>query len=169
MIKLSLDLPPNINPKMCVVNSDTLQQFVCFVHSTVMRNLWTKAGVFGSVSMAFGSMLWSQRKTESDEFTSSCTSANPNPSSPYELKLVQVLFRHGARTPLKSIPNVMEVKLFFCFSSTHLVRVSLKHEMSHNNYTILCLYLFVWARLSCHRSNGCQRSWSLQHTPTSII
>uniref|UniRef100_A0A671W9Y0 Acid phosphatase 6, lysophosphatidic n=1 Tax=Sparus aurata TaxID=8175 RepID=A0A671W9Y0_SPAAU len=53
-----------------------------------MRSLWTKAGVVGSVSMAFGSM-W---------------------CSPYELKLVQVLFRHGARTPLKSIPDVMEVQ-----------------------------------------------------------
>lgn len=81
-----------------------------------MRNLWTKAGVLGSVSMAFGSMLWSQKKTEPDQFASSCTSDDTNPSSPYELKLVQVLFRHGARTPLKSIPDVMEVKLF---SSPH--------------------------------------------------
>ncbi|KAM7380430.1 hypothetical protein PAMP_003725 [Pampus punctatissimus] len=64
------------------------------------RNLWTKAGVFGSMSMAFGSLLWSQKKTESDQ-------VHP---SPYELKLVQVLFRHGARTPLKSIPDVMEVQ-----------------------------------------------------------
>uniref|UniRef100_A0A8P4KLW3 Acid phosphatase 6, lysophosphatidic n=1 Tax=Dicentrarchus labrax TaxID=13489 RepID=A0A8P4KLW3_DICLA len=51
-----------------------------------MRTFWTKAGVLGSVSMAFGSI------------------------SPYELKLVQVLFRHGARTPLKSIPDVMEAQ-----------------------------------------------------------
>lgn len=75
-----------------------------------MRNLWTKAGVVGSVSMAFGSMLWSQKKTEPDQKSSSGTGADPNPSSPYELKLVQVLFRHGARTPLKSIPDVMEVQ-----------------------------------------------------------
>ncbi|XP_038576602.1 lysophosphatidic acid phosphatase type 6 [Micropterus salmoides] len=75
-----------------------------------MRNLWTKAGVFGSVSLAFGSMLWSQKKTESDQVASSCSSADANLSSPYELKLVQVLFRHGARTPLKSIPDVMEVQ-----------------------------------------------------------
>lgn len=46
--------------------------------------------------MAFGSVLWS--KTGADH------------TSPYDLKLVQVLFRHGARTPLKSIPDVMEVK-----------------------------------------------------------
>lgn len=72
-----------------------------------MRNLWTKAGVVGSVSMAFGSMLWSQKKTEPDQ---KCAGAEPNPSSPYQLKLVQVLFRHGARTPLKSIPDVMEVQ-----------------------------------------------------------
>ncbi|XP_073329716.1 lysophosphatidic acid phosphatase type 6 [Pagrus major] len=73
-----------------------------------MRSLWTKAGVVGSVSMAFGSMWWSQKKTEPDQVSS--TSADKNPSSPYELKLVQVLFRHGARTPLKSIPDVMEVQ-----------------------------------------------------------
>lgn len=75
-----------------------------------MRSLWTKAGVLGSVSMAFGSVLWSQKKTESDQVASNCTSADTNHASPYELKLVQVLFRHGARTPLKSIPDVMEVK-----------------------------------------------------------
>ncbi|XP_071374200.1 lysophosphatidic acid phosphatase type 6 [Centroberyx affinis] len=77
-----------------------------------MRTLWTKAGVLGSVSvsMAFGSMLWSQKKTEPDQLSSSCTTGDTNPSSPYELKLVQVLFRHGARTPLKSIPDVMEVQ-----------------------------------------------------------
>ncbi|XP_035029825.2 lysophosphatidic acid phosphatase type 6 [Hippoglossus stenolepis] len=75
-----------------------------------MRNLWTKAGVLGSVSVAFGSMLWSQKSTDSDHVASSCTATDANPSSPYELKLVQVLFRHGARTPLKSIPNVMEVQ-----------------------------------------------------------
>lgn len=75
-----------------------------------MRNLWTKAGVLGSVSVAFGSMLWSQKKTEPDQVASGGTSADANPSSPYELKLVQVLFRHGARTPLKSIPDVMEAQ-----------------------------------------------------------
>ncbi|XP_054471466.1 lysophosphatidic acid phosphatase type 6 isoform X2 [Anoplopoma fimbria] len=75
-----------------------------------MRNLWTKAGVLGSMSVAFGSMLWSQKQADSDQVASSCTSAYTNPSSPYELKLVQVLFRHGARTPLKSIPDVMEVE-----------------------------------------------------------
>ncbi|KAM9850747.1 lysophosphatidic acid phosphatase type 6 [Aulostomus maculatus] len=73
-----------------------------------MRNLWSRAGVLSSVSVAFGSMLWSQRKTEPDQDSSICTAADTNPSSPYELKLVQVLFRHGARTPLKSIPDVME-------------------------------------------------------------
>ncbi|XP_029315690.1 lysophosphatidic acid phosphatase type 6 [Cottoperca gobio] len=75
-----------------------------------MRNLWTKAGVFGSMSVAFGSMLWSQKKTELEQVASSCHSADTNPSSPYELKLVQVLFRHGARTPLKSIPDVIEAQ-----------------------------------------------------------
>lgn len=76
-----------------------------------MRKLWTKVGVLGP--MAFGSMLWSKKKTESDQGASSCTSADTNSSSNYELKMVQVLFRHGARTPLKSIPDVIEVKLLF--------------------------------------------------------
>lgn len=75
-----------------------------------MRNIWTKAGILGSVSMAFGSLLWSQRKTDSDQVCSSCSPADTHPTSSYELKLVQVVFRHGARTPLKSIPDVMEVR-----------------------------------------------------------
>lgn len=84
-----------------------------------MRSLWTKAGVVGSMSMAFGSMWWSQKKTEPDQDQVPSSSADTNPSSPYELKLVQVLFRHGARTPLKSIPDVMEVKhiLKYCINS----------------------------------------------------
>uniref|UniRef100_A0A665U295 Acid phosphatase 6, lysophosphatidic n=1 Tax=Echeneis naucrates TaxID=173247 RepID=A0A665U295_ECHNA len=57
-----------------------------------MKKLWTKAGVLSSASIAFCSMLWSQK------------------NSLYELKLVQVLFRHGARTPLKSIPDVLEAQ-----------------------------------------------------------
>ncbi|KAM4731094.1 lysophosphatidic acid phosphatase type 6 [Anableps anableps] len=73
-----------------------------------MRKLLTKAGLFGSVSVAFGSMWWSQRKTESDQITSN--SADASPASLYELKLVQILFRHGARTPLKSMPDVVEAQ-----------------------------------------------------------
>ncbi|XP_028992289.1 lysophosphatidic acid phosphatase type 6 [Betta splendens] len=75
-----------------------------------MRTLWMKAGVFGTVSAAFGSVLWSQRKSDPDQDASSPTSTDTTPASPYELKLVQVLFRHGARTPLKSIPDVMEAQ-----------------------------------------------------------
>lgn len=69
---------------------------LCVVDRTAMRTFWTRVGIIGPISMAFGSVLWST-KTEAD------------PTSPYDLKLVQVLFRHGARTPLKSIPDVMEV------------------------------------------------------------
>lgn len=58
--------------------------------------------------MAFGYMLWSQKNPDSDQASS--LSGETNPSSSYELKLVQVLFRHGARTPLKSIPDVMEAQ-----------------------------------------------------------
>ncbi|XP_076015341.1 lysophosphatidic acid phosphatase type 6 [Genypterus blacodes] len=75
-----------------------------------MRTLWTKAGLLGSVSVAFGSMLWSQQKTKPDQDASICTAVDTDPNSPYELKQVQVLFRHGARTPLKSIPDVMEAQ-----------------------------------------------------------
>lgn len=110
MIKI-FNLPLSSNRKTCVVNSDNLRQSG-FVHSITMRTLWMKGGVLGSLSMAFGSMFWSQKNTESDQVASSCTSTDTNQSSPYELKLVQVLFRHGARTPLNSIPDGMEVK--FC-------------------------------------------------------
>uniref|UniRef100_A0A3Q0SAQ3 Acid phosphatase 6, lysophosphatidic n=1 Tax=Amphilophus citrinellus TaxID=61819 RepID=A0A3Q0SAQ3_AMPCI len=74
-----------------------------------MRGLWGGAAALGSASMAFGSMLWSQQKTEPEKDATGCNS-DTNSSSPYELKLVQILFRHGARTPLKSIPDVLEAQ-----------------------------------------------------------
>lgn len=70
-----------------------------------MRKFWLKTGIFSSVSAAFGSILWSQKTNDTTQSTSSS-----DPSSSYELQLVQVLFRHGARTPLKSIPDVMEAQ-----------------------------------------------------------
>ncbi|XP_013881752.1 lysophosphatidic acid phosphatase type 6 isoform X2 [Austrofundulus limnaeus] len=75
-----------------------------------MRTLMGKAGLLGTMSVAFGSMFWSQRKTESEPSASDSPSSDSDPGSSYELKLVQVLFRHGARTPLKSIPDVMEAQ-----------------------------------------------------------
>lgn len=71
-----------------------------------------KAGLLGTMSVAFGSMFWSQQKTESESIASNSPSSDSDPGSTYELKLVQVLFRHGARTPLKSIPDVVEVKIY---------------------------------------------------------
>lgn len=68
------------------------------LHSAAMRKLWRTASVLGP---AFGALLWSKKQA-----------ADSDPASDYELKLVQVLFRHGARTPLKSIPDVMEVRPF---------------------------------------------------------
>ncbi|XP_077473729.1 lysophosphatidic acid phosphatase type 6 [Stigmatopora argus] len=59
-----------------------------------MRKIWTKVGVFGTVSIALGSVWWWRQRNVSQ----------------YELKLVQVLFRHGARTPLSSIPDVLEAQ-----------------------------------------------------------
>ncbi|XP_074550447.1 lysophosphatidic acid phosphatase type 6 [Halichoeres trimaculatus] len=73
-----------------------------------MRYLWPRVCILGSAT--FGSLLWSQKKTESDQSASSRSCADTDPSSAYELKLVQVLFRHGARTPLKSIPDVIEAQ-----------------------------------------------------------
>lgn len=69
-----------------------------FLRSAAMRKLWRTASILGP---AFAALLWSKKQT-----------AASAPSSDYELKLVQVLFRHGARTPLKSIPDVMEVRPF---------------------------------------------------------
>lgn len=85
------------------------------VHRRAMRTFWTRIGIIGPISVAFGSVLWSTN-TEADH------------SSPYDLKLVQVLFRHGARTPLKSIPDVMEVEPL----SLHLIP-----SMSHIYPSIL--------------------------------
>uniref|UniRef100_A0A3B4A414 Uncharacterized protein n=1 Tax=Periophthalmus magnuspinnatus TaxID=409849 RepID=A0A3B4A414_9GOBI len=72
-----------------------------------MKKLWLNAGIVGSLSAAFGSILWSQKTNESNS-SRTCSPLDSEPTSPYELQLVQVLFRHGARTPLKSIPNVLE-------------------------------------------------------------
>uniref|UniRef100_A0A8C7YLH9 Acid phosphatase 6, lysophosphatidic n=1 Tax=Oryzias sinensis TaxID=183150 RepID=A0A8C7YLH9_9TELE len=69
-----------------------------------MTGFLRKAGLLGSVSVAFGSVLWSQKKTQPDG------SNSPSAGHPYELRLVQVVFRHGARTPLKTIPDVMEAQ-----------------------------------------------------------
>ncbi|KAK7169178.1 hypothetical protein R3I93_005236 [Phoxinus phoxinus] len=56
--------------------------------------MWARVGLMGSV--ALGSTFWFKK--------------NKAEQSPYELKLIQVLFRHGARTPLKSIPDVLEAQ-----------------------------------------------------------
>ncbi|MCJ8732318.1 hypothetical protein PDJAM_G00209960 [Pangasius djambal] len=56
-------------------------------------------------------VFWAQQKnTEPVQANLNLTNtpSTDQSSSEYELKLVQVLFRHGARTPLKSIPDVLE-------------------------------------------------------------
>lgn len=72
----------------------------------------TRVGALTSAVLG-SAVFWAQQKnTEPVQATSEITS-HPSPdqsSSQYELKLVQVLFRHGARTPLKSIPDVLEVR-----------------------------------------------------------
>lgn len=63
--------------------------------------MWARVSLMGSV--ALGSTFWFQK--------------NKVETSPYELKLIQVLFRHGARTPLKSIPDVLEVRKLISVTS----------------------------------------------------
>ncbi|KAF7709276.1 lysophosphatidic acid phosphatase type 6 [Silurus meridionalis] len=56
-------------------------------------------------------LFWSQQKNTDPvqaNLDLTNTPCSDQSSSQYELKLVQVLFRHGARTPLKSIPDVLE-------------------------------------------------------------
>lgn len=57
--------------------------------------MWARVGLLSSVALG-STMFWAQK--------------NKTEESPYELKLIQVLFRHGARTPLKSIPDVLEAQ-----------------------------------------------------------
>ncbi|KAF5903090.1 lysophosphatidic acid phosphatase type 6, partial [Clarias magur] len=65
------------------------------------------ARVGAMTTVVLGSaVFWTQQKT-TEPLQANHPSSDQS-SSPYELKLVQVLFRHGARTPLKSIPDVLE-------------------------------------------------------------
>ncbi|KAJ8388513.1 hypothetical protein AAFF_G00132270 [Aldrovandia affinis] len=73
------------------------------LHWCPMRKHWVRVGVFGSVGL--GSMLWSEKRAEPVP-----AAERRGGASPYELQLVQVLFRHGARTPLKSIPDILEAQ-----------------------------------------------------------
>lgn len=106
---------------------------------------------------AFAALLWSKKQT-----------ADPAASSDYELKLVQVLFRHGARTPLKSIPDVMEVRPSPFRSNRLLCAVQRpkkkkppkKSPKKGDASEPVCL---------APRPSGCQTSWILRHTPTSTM
>ncbi|XP_018584026.1 lysophosphatidic acid phosphatase type 6-like [Scleropages formosus] len=73
-----------------------------------MRPLWIGAGVLGS--MALSSVLWAQRSNKAAQTHPDGLRESRGQDVHYELKLVQVLFRHGARTPLKSIPDVLEAQ-----------------------------------------------------------
>ncbi|KAL2081398.1 hypothetical protein ACEWY4_023251 [Coilia grayii] len=76
------------------------------------------ARVIGLGSVALGSLFWPQTKS------SAATECQPKTEDQLELKLVQVLFRHGARTPLKSIPDILEAqwvpKLLAVPTHTHI-------------------------------------------------
>lgn len=131
-------------------------QLVSFVHSTAMKGLWGGAAALGSVSVAFGSMLWSQQKTKPEKAAKGSNLADTNADSPYELKLVQILFRHGARTPLKSIPDIMEVKL-----SSVKSMFCRKWCFTHEKKTANSFFQ--------QRPSGCQRFWSHRRTPASTM
>ncbi|CAG05868.1 unnamed protein product, partial [Tetraodon nigroviridis] len=98
-----------------------------------MRTFWTSVGLLAPVSVAFGSVLWSAK-------------SGADPSSPYDLKLVQVLFRHGARTPLKSIPNVMEPLMLTPLPSSVPVKAQWEPKLleppahTHINYVVTNLH-----------------------------
>ncbi|MFT7799485.1 lysophosphatidic acid phosphatase type 6 [Arapaima gigas] len=73
-----------------------------------MRPAWVRACVLGSA--AFSSVLWKQRRNKAAQMDPDDVRENQDQHHHYELKLIQVLFRHGARTPLKSIPDVLEAQ-----------------------------------------------------------
>lgn len=91
-------------------------------------------------------VFWAQQKnTEPVQANLDLTNTprSDHSSSPYELKLVQVLFRHGARTPLKSIPDVLEVRFTFFFKWGSLLNKSSKAlpNIAAHGHVVVCLYI----------------------------
>ncbi|XP_062861991.1 lysophosphatidic acid phosphatase type 6 [Trichomycterus rosablanca] len=66
--------------------------------------MWARVSAMATAALS-SSVFWAHQK---DTEPNGSHSTSDQSSSQYELKLVQVLFRHGARTPLKSIPDVLE-------------------------------------------------------------
>nr|XP_006639159.1 PREDICTED: lysophosphatidic acid phosphatase type 6 [Lepisosteus oculatus] len=66
-------------------------------------NVWARVGIAGAVTGA--ALYWHQSRA-----TPAAAAPKTRDPDQYELKLVQALFRHGARTPLKSIPGVPEAE-----------------------------------------------------------
>ncbi|KAG2456972.1 PPA6 phosphatase, partial [Polypterus senegalus] len=66
---------------------------------------WTKGSFFATVTCAVAGAYWLYEKRR----ISLDTVGGAARPSEYELKLVQVLFRHGARTPLKSLPGTLQL------------------------------------------------------------
>ncbi|XP_039599604.1 lysophosphatidic acid phosphatase type 6 isoform X2 [Polypterus senegalus] len=67
---------------------------------------WTKGSFFATVTCAVAGAYWLYEKRR----ISLDTVGGAARPSEYELKLVQVLFRHGARTPLKSLPGTLQAE-----------------------------------------------------------
>ncbi|MBN3300916.1 lysophosphatidic acid phosphatase type 6 [Amia ocellicauda] len=68
--------------------------------------MWMRAGAVSSV--VCGALYWFQNRAMQADTGSAKT--KPCTTSHYELKLVQVLFRHGARTPLKALPDIEQAE-----------------------------------------------------------
>ncbi|XP_025022248.1 lysophosphatidic acid phosphatase type 6 isoform X2 [Python bivittatus] len=67
-------------------------------------NLWARAGMVGALSCCMHRRRSVLAEAERTDVESSSDNGRP------ELKLVQVFFRHGARTPLRPIPGVQQVE-----------------------------------------------------------
>ncbi|XP_056415731.1 lysophosphatidic acid phosphatase type 6 isoform X2 [Hyla sarda] len=88
-------------------------------HSVHTMNIWARAGLVGSISYYLH-----KKRTALAELGRGAGQLGTEDRD-YELKLVQVVYRHGARTPLKPIPHNEQVE----WSPTLLV------TPEHTNFT----------------------------------
>lgn len=75
---------------------------------------WTAGGL--SFAGALGAWVYYKRNDYDDDDIKPEKVATKVKKSDLRLKQVQVIFRHGARTPIHLIPNVDEVSFFFAYA-----------------------------------------------------